>query len=289
MSSGHFNQHWWTPPPRNLAGLDALIIDARGDLDGTVCKVLHAAEESFWIVRAATGVELAFEEKRFISVNSELPAASARASGGQAWASGAQAWASGNGGAQAWASGCGAQAGASGGDAQAWASNHGAAWEGESFPESPGRSSRGGCVAALSVLEGSPEGRNDDLHAYAQHRSHGSRQARLQHQVLDGATVQLCEIVRGCERLVVTKYGKVRRNSAGDGKMSCLPLRLEGSRCTVVWGQEAMEEDAEGYSASPYATAQALLEDNAEHETELGEDVFEWRKGAPWISSRTSP
>ena len=60
--------------------------------------------------------------------------------------------------------------------------------------------------------------------------------ARLQRQVLDGATVQLCEIVRGFERLVVTKYGKVRRSSAGDGKTSCLPLRLEGSRCTVVWG-----------------------------------------------------
>jgi len=52
-----------------------------------------------------------------------------------------------------------------------------------------------------------------------------------------------------------------------------------------------MEEDAEGYSASRYATAQVLLEDNAEHETELGEDMLEWRKGggAPWISSRTSP
>ena len=44
-----------------------------------------------------------------------------------------------------------------------------------------------------------------------------------------------------------------------------------------------MKEDVEGYSASPYATAQALLEDNAEHETELGEAIseneFEWRKG----------
>jgi len=107
--------------------------------------------------------------------------------------------------------------------------------------------------------------------------------ARLQRQVLDGATVQLCEIVRGFERLVVTKYGKVRRSSAGDGKTTCLPLRVEGSRCTVVWGQEPMDEDAEGYSASPYATAQALLEEHAEHETELGEDAseneFEWRKG----------
>jgi len=103
---------------------------------------------------------------------------------------------------------------------------------------------------------------------------------REQRQVLDGATVQLCEIVRGFERLVVTKYGKVRRSSDGDGKTSCMPLRVEGSRCTVAWGDEPVE-DMEGYSASPYATARALLEDNAEHEAELceGPNEFEWRKG----------
>jgi len=102
--------------------------------------------------------------------------------------------------------------------------------------------------------------------------------AREQRHQLDGTTVQLCEIVRGFECLVVTKYGRVRRSNAGDGKPSCLPLRVEGSRCTVVWGQEAVE-DAEGYSASPYATARALLEDNAEHEAELSGGDFEWRKG----------
>ena len=67
------------------------------------------------------------DEKSLIAVNSEPPAASAWASGGNAWASGAsaQAWASSGGRAQAWASGGSAQAWASGGDAQAWASGGG--------------------------------------------------------------------------------------------------------------------------------------------------------------------
>ena len=118
MCREHFDKHWWTPPSRTLTGLDALIIDA--DLDGSMCKVLHSAEESFWVVHTAAGLQLIIEEKCLITVGSDQPAC--------AWATGANAWASSAGVvAEAWASGGSAEAWASGGDAKAWASGDGGA------------------------------------------------------------------------------------------------------------------------------------------------------------------
>jgi hypothetical protein len=123
MGSEHFNKHWWTPPPRHIADLNALIIDTEdADLNGTVCKVIRSAEDR-WAVSTATGDELVIEEKCLIPVDSEPPAPCAWASGGQVWASGAQVWASSDGGvAEAWASGGSTEAWASGCGAQAWAS-----------------------------------------------------------------------------------------------------------------------------------------------------------------------
>ncbi len=120
MCREHFDKHWWTPPSRTLTGLDALIIDAHADLDGSMCKVLHSAEESFWVVHTAAGLQLIIEEKCLITGESDRTAC--------AWAKGANAWASSAGVvAEAWASGGSAEAWASGGDAKAWASGDGGA------------------------------------------------------------------------------------------------------------------------------------------------------------------
>jgi len=73
--------------------------------------------------------------------------------------------------------------------------------------------------------------------------------------------------------------GKSAAAALAMGRRPACPYDWRVHAALWLRGQEAMEEDAEGYSASPYAAAQALLEDNAEHETELGEDVLEWRKG----------
>ncbi len=107
MGGEHFNKHWWTPPPRHLADLNALIIDTEdADLNGTVCKVIRSADDSRWVVRTSTGLQLIIDEKSLIPVESEPPPASAWASGGQVWATGAQVWASSDGGvAEAWAAG----------------------------------------------------------------------------------------------------------------------------------------------------------------------------------------
>ena len=107
-------------------------------------------------------------------------------------------------------------------------------------------------------------------------------------QPLTGSALQCCTAIRGFERLVALKYGKILVCRGGTGSSPCAPVKVRAGRYLLLWGGRAAGQEAVGdgddgeCSASPQAAVHALLRENAKHEIgsrSVPQAEFEWWVG----------
>ena len=115
-------------------------------------------------------------------------------------------------------------------------------------------------------------------------------------QPLTGSALQACAAVRGFERLVALKYGKILVCRGGRGSSPCTPVKVRAGRYLLLWGGRAagQEGDDDECSASPQAAVHALLRENAKHQIDSRSDEtpqseFEWWVGGAFDKLAQKP